>query len=103
MPVFDVYSQAPSAWRRVPGARVVRRTHFGYLRNLADKQGLPRSQVARVRQIGAAYGMVVNQRAPLEIAALTFLPFAFVRSPAARWPSALIYHRRRTRPRGGSS
>ena len=92
MPVIDVYSQAPS----VDGAECLAHASSGgltsYLRNLADKQGLPRSQVARVRQIGAAYGTVVNQRAPLEIAALTFL-VAFIISCGAL--AGLIYLRRR--------
>ena len=67
-PVFDVYTQAPSAGQAECLANAVVVGLRGYLRTLAAE-----GNQIRLHQIGAARGVVVNQRAPLEIAGLTLL------------------------------
>ena len=71
-PVFDVYTQAPSAGQAECLANAVVVGLRGYLLTLAAEGGDEANQI-RLHQIGAARGVVVNQRAPLEIAGLTLL------------------------------
>jgi hypothetical protein len=100
MPVIDVYTQAPS----VEGAECLANASSaglrGYLRSLAHRQRVPPGDVTRVRQIGGAYAAVVNSRAPLEIAVLTFL-VAFAISCGAL--SGLVHLRLRRLAANGAS
>ena len=72
LPVFDVYTQAPSAGQAECLADAVVVGLRGYLRTLTAEGGNEPSQI-RLHEIGAARGVVVNQRAPLAIAGLTLL------------------------------
>ncbi|MGZ5335937.1 MAG: O-antigen ligase family protein [Solirubrobacterales bacterium] len=71
-PVFDVYTQAPSAGQAECLADAVVVGLRGYLRTLPAEDGDEANQI-RLHQIGAARGVVVNQGAPLMIAGLTLL------------------------------
>lgn len=98
MPIIDVYTQAPSVGGAECLANESSVSLSGFLRNLANKQGVRQGDVSRVRQIGGAYATIVDARAPLEIAALTFL-VAFIISCGAL--AGLIYLRQRRLARRG--
>ena len=98
-PIFDVYTQAPSAAEAQCLADASTAGLTGYLRSLARRQGADPSSVVTLRQLGEPRGAVVNSRAPLEIAGLTFL-VAFGLCLAALFGLVRLLDRRS--PRGAS-
>jgi len=71
-PIVDVYAQAPSPAEARRFADTAAAGLRDFLRALAARQGHESSGVA-LRQLGPARGGVVNSKAPLTIAVLTFL------------------------------
>ena len=72
-PVIDVFAQAPTAESATCLADSSAVGLGGFVRHLGRQQGVPPQDLARLRPIGGARGGVVNARAPVAIALLTFI------------------------------
>jgi hypothetical protein len=98
-PILAIYSKAPSAAEaeRVGNASIAGLRD--YLHDLGRRQGFPEEGQARVRQLGAARGGVINGHAALVIGGLTFM-VAFGLAGAI---SLALIHVRRPRSRPAAS
>ncbi len=72
-PVIDVFTQAPGTVEAECLANGAVVALSDYLRQVAERQGADEAGLVSLRQIGSARSAVVNRRAPLAIAMLTFL------------------------------
>jgi hypothetical protein len=72
-PVIDVYTQAPAGAQATCLADAAPAGLSGYLRHIANRQGVDPRELAELREIRGARGELINGYTPLAIAILTFL------------------------------